>query len=247
MIFGKKKKEIPFLYELKESLVTDTEMEYLECIESILPEGYLVLPQANLAAFITRTDQARYRGELFRNIDFIVTDLDYCPVFLIEINDQTHLAQERRERDRKVADICEEAGIPLITFWTSYGVQPDYIERRIMETLSSLPAERIHHFLPEKKRRGCYIATAVYGSYDCPQVWVLRRFRDQILEKYGWGRAFIRFYYAVSPKMAVYFGKNRLLRKNGRHLLDRLVKILEKRGMENTPYQDEQEKDFDLF
>lgn len=87
MIFGKKKKEIPFLYELKESLVTDTEMEYLECIESILPEGYLVLPQANLAAFITRTDQARYRGELFRNIDFIVTDLDYCPVFLIEIND----------------------------------------------------------------------------------------------------------------------------------------------------------------
>lgn len=58
MIFGKKKKEIPFLYELKESLVTDTEMEYLECIENILPEGYLVLPQANLAAFITRTDQA---------------------------------------------------------------------------------------------------------------------------------------------------------------------------------------------
>ena len=108
-----------------------------------------------------------------------------------------------------------------------------------METLSSLPAERIHHFLPEKKRRGCYIATAVYGSYDCPQVWVLRRFRDQILEKYGWGRAFIRFYYAVSPEMAVYFGKNRLLRKNGRRLLDRLVKILEKRGLENTPYQDE--------
>ena len=45
MIFGKKKKEIPFLYELKESLVTDTEMEYLECIEDILPEGYLVLPR----------------------------------------------------------------------------------------------------------------------------------------------------------------------------------------------------------
>ena len=26
-----------------------------------------------------------------------MTDLDYCPVFLIEINDQTHLAQERRD------------------------------------------------------------------------------------------------------------------------------------------------------
>ena len=25
---------------------------------------------------------------------------------------------------------------------------------------------------------GCYIATCVYGSYDCPQVQTLRRFRD---------------------------------------------------------------------
>ena len=24
----------------------------------------------------------------------------------------------------------------------------------------------------------CYVATAVYGSYDCPEVWTLRRFRD---------------------------------------------------------------------
>lgn len=28
---------------------------------------------------------------------------------------------------------------------------------------------------------GCYVATAVYGSYDCPQVWTLRRFRDNTL------------------------------------------------------------------
>ncbi len=30
---------------------------------------------------------------------------------------------------------------------------------------------------------GCYIATAVYGSYDCPEVWVLRRYRDYKLSK----------------------------------------------------------------
>ena len=27
----------------------------------------------------------------------------------------------------------------------------------------------------------CYVATAVYGSYDCPEVWTLRRFRDVCL------------------------------------------------------------------
>ena len=33
------------------------------------------------------------------------------------------------------------------------------------------------------KTGGCYVATAVYGSYDCPQVWTLRRYRDDILAK----------------------------------------------------------------
>lgn len=27
----------------------------------------------------------------------------------------------------------------------------------------------------------CYVATAVYGSYDCPQVWILERYRDYTL------------------------------------------------------------------
>ncbi len=34
------------------------------------------------------------------------------------------------------------------------------------------------------KKNGCYIATCVYGSYDCPEVWTLRRFRDDVL----WGK-----------------------------------------------------------
>ena len=35
---------------------------------------------------------------------------------------------------------------------------------------------------------GCYIATCVYGSYDCPQVWTLRRFRDDTLDETWYGR-----------------------------------------------------------
>ena len=46
---------------------------------------------------------------------------------------------------------------------------------------------------------GCYIASAVYGTYDCPELWVLRRFRDYGLRKSKIGRAFVRFYYAISP------------------------------------------------
>lgn len=52
------------------------------------------------------------------------------------------------------------------------------------------------------KKEGCYIATAVYGSYDHPNVLVLRRFRDVYLSNTKWGRAFIRVYYRYSPSIA---------------------------------------------
>ena len=52
------------------------------------------------------------------------------------------------------------------------------------------------------KKSGCYIATAVYGSYECDEVFVLRRFRDDYLTRHFWGRWFIRFYYLVGPCLA---------------------------------------------
>ena len=84
-------------------------MEYLNCIKAVLPENCLIQPQANLVSFIVRTDSARFQNELYRNVDFIITDLSYHPLMMKEINDQTHLTEERRERDKKVTNICEEA------------------------------------------------------------------------------------------------------------------------------------------
>lgn len=56
---------------------------------------------------------------------------------------------------------------------------------------------------PESNKQGaCYIATAVYGSYDAPQVLTLRNFRDQKLSNSAAGRWFIRTYYKLSPPVA---------------------------------------------
>ena len=46
---------------------------------------------------------------------------------------------------------------------------------------------------------GCYIATMSYGSYNAPQVLILREFRDRFLDKFKAGRAFIAWYYRTSP------------------------------------------------
>ncbi|WP_291100684.1 MULTISPECIES: CFI-box-CTERM domain-containing protein [unclassified Flavobacterium] len=45
----------------------------------------------------------------------------------------------------------------------------------------------------------CYVATMVYGDYNHPNVIQLRNYRDNKLNKYELGRAFISYYYKYSP------------------------------------------------
>ncbi len=100
--------------------------------------------------------------------------------------------------------------------------------------------------LPSQKRSsqassgGCYVATCVYGSYDCPQVWTLRRFRDNTLGSTWYGRAFIRVYYAISPTLVKWFGKTKWFKKMWKGKLDRMVKKLQDNGVESTPYHDKE-------
>lgn len=87
---------------------------------------------------------------------------------------------------------------------------------------------------------GCYVATAVYGSYDCPEVWTLRRFRDDHLAKTLKGRAFIRTYYAISPTLVKWFGETEWFKSFWKKHLDRMINELQKDGYENTPYDDKE-------
>ncbi len=89
-----------------------------------------------------------------------------------------------------------------------------------------------------KSSQGCYIATNVYGSYDCPQVWVLRRFRDKILAENGAGKVFIKIYYALSPGFVARFGRIRSLNNVIKSILDKFIDHLKVKGFEDTWYND---------
>ncbi len=96
-------------------------------------------------------------------------------------------------------------------------------------------------YIPDEKlgqKQGCYVATCVYGSYNCPEVWTLRRFRDYKLSKTAFGRAFIKTYYKISPKIVKVFGKTKWFNKLFKSILNRKVKRLKKKGYQDTPYND---------
>lgn len=69
---------------------------------------------------------------------FGIFDKDYNLLLLVELNDRTHKDASRHKRDLKVKEICENAQIKLIFFYSSYPNEQDYIINRILKELESI-------------------------------------------------------------------------------------------------------------
>lgn len=110
----------------------------------------------------------------------------------------------------------------------------------IVEYVYKIKKYDSRYTVPYENAGGCYVATAVYGSYDCPQVWTLRRYRDYTLAETWYGRAFIHTYYAISPTLVKWFGHTEWFKKMWKGKLDRMVANLNAEGVEDTPYEDKE-------
>ena len=127
----------------------------------------------------------------------------------------------------------------LLHRWRENPAEADRYAKLILQIdPSNAQAYRQINKPTEEKTGGCYVATAVYGSYDCPEVWTLRRYRDNTLSRHIFGRIFIRFYYAVSPFCVRLLGNTRWFQEFGRRFLNRIVARLQAEGVADTPYQD---------
>lgn len=79
------------------------------------------------------------------------------------------------------------------------------------------------------KTGGCFIATATMGSYNHPLVLDLREFRDTRLNKFKFGRYFIKIYYKLSPPISYLISKSILLRKVFYYILIKPVHLIIKK------------------
>ncbi|SDM29182.1 hypothetical protein SAMN05421813_10927 [Daejeonella rubra] len=77
--------------------------------------------------------------------------------------------------------------------------------------------------------KGCFIATYVYGDFDAPEVVLLRKFRDEELDKSILGRTFIQIYYYLSPKLIRVLGSSRTFKRISKIITEALIKTLNER------------------
>ena len=131
-IENESKEEIK-IYEKKE-FMTKYELDFYHKILE-LNTDYNIIPQINMATIIRKVNNG-YINELFKNIDFAIFDKEFSKILLlIELNDNTHNKLNRKDRDLKVKKICNDAGIKLMTFYTKYPNEKQYVLNRIKEEL----------------------------------------------------------------------------------------------------------------
>lgn len=75
--------------------------------------------------------------------------------------------------------------------------------------------------------KGCFIATAAYGTPQAKEIKILREFRDVHLAKTAAGRAFIGWYYQNSPDWAATIRDHEMLRGMVRAFLGPLIGMAE--------------------
>ena len=127
-------------YYLKNIMTASEYNFYLKLKER--EKDYIIHPQLNLASIVMKKSTERYASELFRNIDFSIFDKNYNLKILIELNDSSHNKIYRKERDLKVKNICNEINVPLITFYTNYPNEKDYVINRVLQEINNKNANK---------------------------------------------------------------------------------------------------------
>lgn len=121
----------------KKPIMSDYEIMFYNRIKDLETE-YNIVPQLVLSSVVDKKSKQKYRSELYRIIDFAIFSKDYSKLLLlIELNDNTHNQRKRKDRDLKVKKICNSAKIKLITFYTKYPNEKDYIINRIKKEIET--------------------------------------------------------------------------------------------------------------
>ena len=187
----------------------------------------------------TNTSISGYQRELQQCVDRITPAVKTA----FELGDLIEKYWGEDEKYHEVIATCYETGINgLNRISSSAGNETKMLLEQYLEKAmkydSSFQSTPSYQKANSAQNSGCYIATCIYGSYDCPQVWTLRRYRDDTLASTWYGRAFIHTYYAISPTLVKWFGERKWFKDMWKPTLDRMVESLQSKGVESTPYKD---------
>jgi hypothetical protein len=127
-------------------------------------------------------------------------------------------------------DVCSDSGVNT----ASTNGYSGYMWAKITNTttpslddLQGLPVDQGYESGGELPSKGCFIATAAYGTDTAREIDILREFRDTVLLTNSLGIRFVSLYYKISPPIADFISQHEFLRTMVRvGFVDPIVRIL---------------------
>lgn len=109
-----------FSYRSKTHVMTKREEKFFLVLNQIFQGKYFVIPQVHLSALLDH----RVRGQNWKgafshingkSVDYVLLRAkDLSVLCAVELDDNTHLSEERAKRDKEVERIFRQANIPLV-------------------------------------------------------------------------------------------------------------------------------------
>ena len=116
------KPTVKYHYKRKAFLMTKAENDFFDVIYRAIGDDYYVFPQIHLSEILDhKVKYQNWEHALHyinqKSVDFVICDKQYRrPILAIELDDWSHDADDRKQRDANVEHMLREAGMPLLRF-----------------------------------------------------------------------------------------------------------------------------------
>jgi len=137
-------------YYLRKMLFTAAEQAFLRVLETALPSDVRVFGKVRLGDVfgakkeLNASDRQGARNRIDRkHVDFLLVRTgDLAPLAGIELDDRSHEAEERQQRDAFVDQVFASAGLPLFHVRVQRAYDVDELRARIGATLAPATVRR---------------------------------------------------------------------------------------------------------
>lgn len=124
------------LYEKKMYLLTQNELKFYKLLKSITDKNNLNLfSQVALYEIVRSKDIKSFNKVKSKTIDFVITDVNCKINICIELDDPTHIKQNRQKRDKFIDNLFKELNIKLIRIPVQSYYNLNELEYKIKESL----------------------------------------------------------------------------------------------------------------
>lgn len=130
------KKTYKNIYNRKKYLLTQQELKFYKLIKNITDKYNLILfSQVTLYEIVTSKNIKDFNKIKSKTIDFVITDINTQIKLCIELDDTTHIKENRQERDKFIEELFKELDIKLIRIPVQSYYNLKDIEEKIKGTI----------------------------------------------------------------------------------------------------------------